>query len=175
MVLPTNVNFYSSSWPTLSTPWFLPLWAKKCAMPPTPDPHSFSCSYYTKTNYVISYNNTENQATHHIQLYTHVHTIQLFYLLSSKASSKEISSTWILNCADLLLITNRREKTEKQFKSSNDFFNSFLPNLGYSSWVSLRLTILHVFVPRAVQAENSRVSNAINQGMQQHVCGQMKR
>ena len=112
------VNFYSSSWPPNPLIFTSLNKKKKRNAMPTPDPHSFSCSYYTKTNYVISYNNTENQATHHIQLYTHVHTIQLFYLLSSKASSKEISSTWILNCADLLLITNRREKTEKQFKSS---------------------------------------------------------
>ena len=58
----------------------------------------------------ISYKETKQRIILSLLYTLHTkHTIQLFYLLSS-----EISSTWILNCADLLLITNRREKIEKK-------------------------------------------------------------
>ena len=67
-----------------------------------PSPHS------NTTN--ISYKETKQRIILSLLYTLHTkHTIQLFYLLSS-----ETSSTWILNCADLLLITNRREKIEKK-------------------------------------------------------------
>ena len=77
--------------------------------PPKPPPQILVPPFHSNpTN--ISYKETKQRIILSLLYTLHTkHTIQLFYLLSS-----EISSTWILNCADLLLITNRREKIEKK-------------------------------------------------------------